>query len=475
MEVGQSERERMDFILTAIAEYKSSSMYRTAIDAQRYFDGENPTIARYEKLIYDLYGRAHADMWTANHKIASSFFNMAVNQEVSYLLGNGVTFSDSATKEKLETNVYRFDQQIIEAAEDALIGGVSYGFWNLDHIDTFSALEFVPLIDEENGALSAGIRFWQIDGSKPLRATLYEIDGYTDYIRPKGEDMRVMREKRRYTQIVAYSDIDGTVIYDGDNYPTFPIVPLKNNKQSRSELCGKRNTIDALDLASSNMVNNVDEGNLIYWVLSNAGGMDDIDDAKFIERIKTLKVAHTDDGVTAEAHTIEAPFTGTQATIDMLTKRLYDDFQCFDSSAVSAGQQTATAIRASYVPLDLKCDKFETQVTRFINGILSLAGIDDEPSYTRNQIINKSEEAQTVLLGAEYFTRDYITRKLLTILGDADMADEIINEMEEEDLGRFSGSVEQEETAADNVDNTVDNVENEQEDQENIEKLKENE
>ena len=190
------------------------------------------------------------------------------------------------------------------------------------------------------------------------------------------------------------------------------------------------------------MVNNVDEGNLIYWVLTNCGGMDDLDDVKFFERLKTLHVAHagTEEGAGAEPHSIEAPFEGTSATIDMLSRELYEDFQAFDSSAVSAGNQTATAIKASYVPLDLKCDKFERQVTAFINGILELAGIDDEPSYTRNQIVNKQEEVQTVLMGAEYVTKEYITQKLLTVLGDADMAEGMLKEMEAEEVDRFDGA-----------------------------------
>lgn len=410
------------------------------MDAEAYYNGENTTINKYEKILYDMQGKAHVDMWTANHKIASHFFGFAVDQENYYLLGNGVTFSDAATKERLGTRNVPFDQQIMEAGREALICGVSYGFWNLDHIDVFSALEFVPLLDEENGALSAGIRFWQIDDTKPLRVTLYELDGYTEYIQRWGKPMAELVPKRTYRQTVTRSNADGTRIYDGDNYPAFPIVPLRNNKQNKSELCGRRNTIDALDLASSSMVNNVDEGNLIYWVLTNCGGMDDLDDQKFLDRLNTTHIVHADGdgGATAEPHTIEAPFTGTQTTIDILKKQLYEDFQAFDSSAVSAGNQTATAIKASYVPLDLKCDKFEAQVTRFIDGILALADLDDEPTYTRNQIVNKSEEIQTVILGATYFDEEYITRKLLTILGDADQADDILKRKEADELDRFS-------------------------------------
>ena len=448
--MGEDEKVRMDFIRLAINDHKGSDSYKMAVDAEKYYEGENPTINNYEKILYDLQGKAHADMYTANHKLASKFFGLVVDQECSYLLGNGVTFEQDGTKERLGED---FDQVIMEAGTESLIAGVAFGFWNMDHIQVFKLTEFVPLYDEENGALMAGIRFWQVTPDKPLRATLYEMDGFTEYLQPKNKDMEVLAPKRGYVRVISHDDGNGTEIYDGENYPGFPIVPLKNGRSGKSELNGRRNTIDALDLATSNMVNNVDEGNLIYWVLTNCGGMDDLDDAKFVERLKTLHVAHADgdDGVKAEAHTIEAPYNGTNTTIDMLKKKLYEDFQAFDASAVSAGNQTATAIKACYVPLDLKTDKFEACVTRFINGILEIAGIDDTPSYTRNQIINKSEEIQSVLLGATYFDDEYITKKLLTILGDVDQYDEMMKRKDAEDLERLD-AVEQVEEAPEVID-----------------------
>ena len=246
--------------------------------------------------------------------------------------------------------------------------------------------------------------------------------------------------KRPYKLFTRKSEADGTEIYDGENYPGFPIVPLKNNRECRSALCGKRNTLDALDLATSGMVNGADEGNLLFWILSNCGGMDDLDDVKFLDRVRTLHVVHAngDDEGSVSAQVIAAPFEGMQATIEMLENRLYHDFQMFNAAAVSAGNQTATAIWATYEPLDLKVNKFERQVTRFINGILKLAGIDDVPSYTRDKIINKAEETQTILMGAEYVTDDYITKKLLTIWGDADMVEQILEERSAEDLNKFA-------------------------------------
>lgn len=438
--LGGDEKKRISFISSAINAHKNSQAYKTAAAAEQYYQGENPTIMQYEKLVYDLMGRAHRDLYTANHKIASRFFGFVVDQEVSYLLGNGISFSEKKTKEKLGAD---FDQQIMRAAREALIGGTSFGIWAEDHMLVFPLTEFVPLYDEENGTLRAGIRWWQIDTGKPLRATLYEEDGYTEFLQKRNEELKVLEPKRPYRIIVRKAEIGEAEVLPGEPYPGLPIVPLKNGDKALSELVGKQNTVDALDLASSSMVNGVDEGNLIFWVLTNCGGMDQMDDARFIESLKTIHVAHTsgDGGEKVEAHPIETPFEGTSATIDMLRKKLYEDFQAFDASAVTAGQQTATAIKASYVPLDLKADKFEACVTAFILRLLELAGIKDKPSYTRNQIVNRNEEVQTLLLAAQYYDEEYIVQKLLTINGDADQYEELMRRKAAEEIDqRFSSA-----------------------------------
>lgn len=443
--VGEGEKERMMFVQTSVAEYIQSIDYKMAQSALAYYKGENPTINRYEKLLFDFSGKAHVDMWTANHKIASSFFGLVVNQEVSYLLGNGIRFGNDATKKRLGPT---FDEDVQDALEYARIGGVSYGFWNQDHIDVFECTEFLAYPSEETGKIMAGVRFWQLDKNKPKRYTLFELDGYTEYIQKLGEEMQIYREKRPYKSQRVMTIAEGEISVDMENYESFPIVPLYSNKGHTSALVGKRNTLDALDLVCSNMVNNVDEGNLIYWVLKNAGGMDEVDDAEFIRRIKTLHVVHTENGMTeATPATIEAPFEGTQSTIDMLEKKLYDDFQAFNSSAVTASNQSATAIKASYIPLDLKTDMIERQVTRFVKGILALAGIDDEPTYERNQLINKSEETQNIVMQAQYFDNEYVMKKLLAINGDIDQFEEIAKRKAEEEIQR--GLDLQNETAVD--------------------------
>ena len=431
----ENEAAKMAFVFAAITEHKGTTPYIIALDAEQYYRGLNPRITKYEKIIYDMRGDAHVDKWTPNHKIASNFFNFAITQENQYLLGNGATFTKDDTKAKLGDD---FDTRLQDLGKKALVGGVAFGFFNLDHIDTFSLLEFVPLYDEENGELRAGIRFWQVSPDKPIRATLYEEDGYTDYLRANDKSA-MLHEKRPYKLKVRTSEADGEEIYDGENYPTFPIVPLWGNDKKQSELVGRQGTIDAFDLLNSNLVNNLDEANYIYWVLTNCGGMDEMDDAKFIEQLKTTHVAHADgdSGATAEAHTIEAPYQASESAIQTIQRRLYEDFMCLDVNSLSAANKTATEIKAAYQPLDSKCDMYEYCVIEFVQKILELAGIDDKVTFTRSKVINKSDEINTLLAAQAYLDDETIVEQVCQILGIADKTDEIIRKRRTEEQSRF--------------------------------------
>lgn len=435
-ELGENEAERQKFVLDAIREHERSNEYKNAVIAKDYAEGRNATIMQYQKILYTLTGQAVPDNYSANHKCASGFFRRFVTQEASYLLGNGVQFSADSTKEKLGAN---FDNVLYKLGKSALIQAVAFGFYNKDHIEVFDYTEFVPLWNEETGGLEAGIRYWQLDKNKPLRATLYEIDGYTDYIKRKDEDISVLHEKRNYNEIVAISEADGEEIIDGENYSGFPIVPLWANSEKQSELVGRREQIDCYDLIKSGFANDLDDASMIYWTLQNAGGMDDIDLVKFVERMKTVKAAVVgdEDGARAEAHTIDIPYRARERALNRLEKDLYKDFMALDVEIISAGNITATQIEAAYEPLNQKTDEFEMCVIDFINGIFALAGIDDKPTFTRSQISNRSEKLQNLLQSAEYIDSDTITEQVLILLDMGDKYEDVITKLTEQETGRF--------------------------------------
>lgn len=433
LKVGDNDTARMQFVFGSVTKHRNSPAYLISQTADDYDRKRNTTIIQYQKLLYTMSGQAVPDNYSANYKLCSNFFNRFVTQETQYLLGNGVSWTEESTQEKLGRD---FDTQLQKAGHEALVSGVAFGFWNLDHMDVFNLREFVPLYDEENGALMAGIRFWQIDRNKPMRATLYEIDGYTDYIKKDGKE-EILHDKRSYKLLLRSTEADGTEIYAGENYPTFPFVPLWGNTHKQSELIGIREQIDAYDLIRSGFCNDLDDFSQIFWVIQNGGGMDDIDLAKFVDRMRTVKAAVVEDGgATAESHTVEIPYASREALLDRLRSDLYDDYMALDTKAIAGGAATATQIRAAYEPLNNKADMFEYCVVDFLHGILDIAGIDDTPSFTRSLIVNTQEEIQTILSAASYLDETYITKKVLDILGDGDKAEEMLAQMDADELIR---------------------------------------
>lgn len=391
----------------------------------------------YQKLLYTVSGKAVPDNYSANYKLCSNFFDRFITQENQYLLGNGVTLENDANKKKLGK---KFDQKLQKAGRDALVEGVSFGFWNYDHLESYKLTEFVPLYDEETGALMGGIRFWQLENNKPLRATLFELDGYTDYIKKKNEQIKVLNEKRNYKQIVTEGGVDGTIIRDGGNYPSFPIIPLWASPQKQSCFVGMKQNIDAYDLIKSGFANDLDDASMIYWTIQNAGGMDDIDLARFVERMKTVRAAVVDGdaGAKAEAHTMDVPYQSRVAYLERLENDLYNDFQALNVKTLQGGQKTATEIAAAYQPFDNKVDQYEYCVLDFLEELFKLVGIEDNPTFKRSRIVNQLEETQMILTAAQYLDDETILKHLPFLTQDE--VDEIQKRKAEEDLDRMGGN-----------------------------------
>ena len=429
----------VDFIKSAIEKHKGTPEYVMASVADAYNRHRNLTIMQYQKFLYLASGKAVVDNYSANYKLRTNMFNRLVRQQNQYLLGNGVKWEKEETADKLGDD---FDNKLQDAGEKAIVHGEAFGFWNLDHVEIFSFLEYVPIVDEETGAMKAGIRFWQIDESHPLRATFYELDGYTEYIWRKesqngGEELAA---KRSYQLKTKGTEADGMEIVGGENYDTFHIVTLWANKYKQSEFEGMRENIDAYDLIKSGFCNNVDDASEVYWIIQNAGGMDDIDIAEFLQKLKTKHAANVDDDQKAEPNTIDIPTEAREKLLDRLRADIYEDFMALDTKNIANGAVTATQIEAAYEPVNEKADGYEYCILEFIKEICRLAGVEDNPTFTRSVIVNATEIIQDVLQAAPYLSAEYVTEKILTLLGDGDKAEEVLKQMDGEDINRFGGN-----------------------------------
>ena len=429
------ENSRMAFIKSAISEYKGSRAYQNALDGDAYYKGRNTTIKRYEKILFNALGQAVPDLISANHKLATRFFYRDVMQAASVLLGNGVKWADGKGAEALGID---FDVKLMRAYKYAQRHGQVFGFFNNGRVEIYKMTEFMPLVDEEDGSIKAGARFWQIDDNKPLRVTMFELDGYTEYQWDKNGQGSVKAEKRGYKAIVGTSEADGTTIYNYENYPTFPVVPMYVNEEKDSELLPLRASIDCRDLVASGYANDVSDAEIIYWTITNSGGMDDADLVQMLDKLRKLHATTVDNDVNLQSHTVSPEYQGREALLTRLDADLYEDAMAVNTKELSSRNATATEIIAAYEPLNQKLDDHETFVTTFVMGLLAIAGVEDMPSYDRSIVMNKSEEINTLLAASAYLPEEYITKKILAINGDADLEDDVLQQIAAMNIDRFA-------------------------------------
>lgn len=440
-------------ISNAITNHVRSDMYKTAKTADSYDHQRNETILNYVQTIFSMTGTPMEDFTASNNKLCSNFFHRLNTQRCTYLLGNGVSFSDhkervkdedgyevtvDTTKEMLGN---RFDTDLKKGGFKALIHGVTFGFWNVDRLHIFPLTQFVPLWDEDTGALRAGIRFWRIDESKPMIAVLYEESGYTKYKSRAniGMDFEEIESIKSYKILIATSEEDGEEVIGEENYGSLPIIPLWGSDLHQSTLVGMREKIDSFDLIRSGFANDLTDCAQIYWILENCSGMSQAELERFRDRLKINHIAVADtNNSQVTPYTQDVPYAARKEYLDEIRSGIYEDFGGLDVHTVAAGA-TNDHIDAAYQPLDEEADDFEYQVTEFIQQLLRLVGVEDTPVFKRNRISNEKEQTDMILSAADYLDDETILNKLPFITVDEVV--KILANKQQEDFDRFDSNL----------------------------------
>ena len=446
-----SATDKNKFIVSSISSYRRSTPYLTALDANEYDAQRNVSIRNFVKLVYDITGVSAPDTVSANNRIPSNFFHRLNNDRCSYSLGNGVAFAEDGIKEALGKD---FDTRLNDAAYLALIHGVSYIFPSKEDYYVFPMTEFLPLPDEETGAVRAGFRFWSLDWKKrPAYVTVYEEDGYTKYRSLDGKPgltkLEEIQPKRGYKEIVQVSKADGEEVIGYENYSDFPIVPVYATRYKESTLVGMRPDIDAYDMIHSGFANDLQDCAQVYWQISNAMGMEPDDVAKFRDRLIFQHIAVVDaDNSNVQPYTQEIPYGARQAALTDIRNKLYEDFAVLDVHTVAAGA-TNDHIDAGYQPMDQEADHFEYEMIKAVQQIEKIKGLEPYiPQFKRNRISNQMEQVQMVTMEAQWLDDETVLQKLPNVT--VDEINNILQKKDYENARRFDieGEEEPEEQTA---------------------------
>lgn len=458
------ESQRREMLMRIVETYKASDEFRTACTAVKYFRAENEAVSR-KKLMrpttvntvrtvtpvkgepYEQQQKTTRNVEIEGNRVYSKYFYRVIVQENQHLLSNGVSIADvgnvtgSEIKKRLGVG---FDTTLSKMGEHALIQGVCWGYWNVDHVEPLLAAKdedsgFVALVDEKTGEARIGVQFWRLSPNRPYWVRLFEEDGLTMYCTDENGALQENEPKRAYVQRVI-TDALGTEVISGENYGVLPVIPLYGNPEHVSELDNSiKSKIDAYDRIASDFTDNLDRANDVYWVLNNFGGtMNEV--AEMIEQIQQLQLVlnrsdGTGGGNTAQPHTLEVPYLARQTALQILEAQIYKDAMALSLEEITGGSLTNVAIRAATTNLNLKCDRYEWQIFAFVQQLLRMQGIETEGiSFVRQALVNQSETIADIdkML-------DYIDKKTALELCPLIMSDQVEEIYERKQLEQYAG------------------------------------
>ena len=449
------------WLQSALVTYRNSDEYKKALQEQEYMAGRNTEILNVQRVIYNMAGMPENDFTASNIKIRNRLIHRLVTDRCSYSLGNGISFSGQKrepvdgvmqtidpVKDELGND---FDQFVYQTAYWAQGNGAAYlyvhkGFEQDEWEYTlFKKTEFLPLYDEQTGALRGGVRFWSLDwGKRPITAVLYTEAGYERYETPEKKyglsALAKVGDLKPYIETVQTSEAFGEEVTGTGNLTTLPIFPLYSGENRDSALDNLKPLIDSYDLILSGLCNDIRDCAQVYWLVSGAMGMSEADKRQLLDRLILQHMAVVDgENSHITPYTQEIPFQARKAALDQLRNQMYENYGGFDVHTVEAGA-TNDHIEAAYWPMDEEADAFEYQLIVFIRMIMDMIGIDAVPIFHRNRVSNQKEQTEMIIAAAQFLDDRTILEKLpwLTI-------DEVEDVMDRKDAQSFSRFVDLEE------------------------------
>lgn len=375
-------------MLAVISAWENSSDFKGMEIGRDYMNGENTTISLVRKMYFSdprpaldktgaqimgadgnpkMLGGVFVDNpYVANNKIGYGVFADIVSQKVNTLL-------DETPKIETDKGVIIAPEFIRNLGYALKIAGnkasaqtYAYLYLQRDNkISVFKTENCIPYFSEYTGELVGLIRYWRItaNNEKIMYVETYLPDGITTYRttpqRPNELSVYKPTEGYKYSNL---SDVMGTR-KQAENMQ-YPVIMLANNENNKSDLkASVRAKIDAIDIAASGLMDNIEDFSDLFWVVKNNAGMDGevfADFAANIKRTKKVVITGADSDVTTRQ--VEIPTEARMRFIEEMKKELVFETGILDSAALTGSSLTNVAIKAATLKLRQRVSEFEWQV-----------------------------------------------------------------------------------------------------------------
>ena len=369
-----------------IQEDNCSDRKNLARVGERYYEGEHD-ILRYRLFYYDANGEIQEDKTRSNIKISHPFFTELVDQQAQYML-NGDTFIKSDIPELQEEldKVFTddFTMELTETITSTITKGFGYMYCYKDSNDNFrfenaDAMGVVEVRAKDTDDNCRYVIYWYIDKNTKANKKIKRIQVWDDkqiYFYTQDDDGAIVEDDTeeynpRPHIVYRNSNDDESLYYDTLGF--IPFFRLDNNRKQQSALKPIKALIDDYDLMACGLSNNIQDSAEAYFVVSGFQG-DNLDE--LITNIKTKKHIGVDVGGGVDVKTVEIPYQARATKLALDETNIYRFGMGFNSAQLGDGNITNVVIKSRYALLDLKCDKLEKNLKKFLREMIKIV-LDD--------------------------------------------------------------------------------------------------
>ena len=410
--------EKISALITADA---SDPLKRQARVGQRYYEG-NHDIKQYKLYYRDRDGHLAEDKTKSNIRISHPFFTELVDQAVQYMLSgkDGYVFSDLPELQSMLDEAFNkndaFTAELYDTLTGCLVKGSDfmYAYRDEDGALAFQWADSLGIIEvraEDTDDHAEYVIFWYIDRFDKDKEAIRKIQVWDKaqvvyYIQEGSKsvtlDPNVTENPRPH---VTYED------GSGEGLGFIPFFRLDCNRKRLSSLHPVKPIIDDYDVMNCALSNNLQDLTEGIYVVRNYQG-DNIEE--LVQSIRAKKAVGVDDEGSVDIKTVDIPYEARKIKLEVDEDNIYRFGMGFNSQKVGDGNITNVVIKSRYALLDLKCNKLELQLRKFLRKILRVVIDDwnarngtayqDKDAYfrfDRETITNATDNAQIELYEAQ--------------------------------------------------------------------------
>ena len=360
----------------------SSDRKRQARVGQKYYDGEHD-IMNYKLFYYDANGDVQEDKTRSNIKISHPFFTEIVDQQAQYML-NGDSFvkSDIPQLQSELDKVFNddFTSELTETITSAIVNGFGYMYCYKDTNDNFrfenaDSMGVVEVRAKDADDHCKYVIYWYMDKNTKAQKSVKRIQVWDDkqiyfYVQTdEGTIQLDTAEELNPRPHIIYrkSEDDESLYYDTLGF--IPFFRLDNNRKQHSGLKPIKALIDDYDLMACGLSNNITDSAEAYFVVSGFQG-DSLDE--LVTNLKNKKHIGVDMGGSVDMKTVDIPYQARLTKLQLDEVNIYRFGMGFNSAQVGDGNITNVVIKSRYALLDLKCDKLEKNLKKFLREMVGI-------------------------------------------------------------------------------------------------------